>query len=258
MFVSLANYLSILEYRTFIDTLEDSSVYLVFVFSFLFLGTSFWDKKWLRQSQIALTGVCGVVAIIDVYNSIHGLGMVLITVFMAFKYGVFDKRPIVRSLIAIAFTFCMIEISARMDHPNGQWVTGLDAIAYLGLFLFITYLIYSDEIKAYIAKAKHAEAAIDVLRNEREELLEQLSLLDEQIAALQEDTAPFDLDEAGITPRETEVIKALVLFRDTEKELAERLSISPHTVKEHFRHIRRKLGVAKQVEIIDLCRNNFK
>jgi DNA-binding CsgD family transcriptional regulator len=48
---------------------------------------------------------------------------------------------------------------------------------------------------------------------------------------------------AGLTKREVEVLRLLILHR-TDKEIAEVLCISPHTASTHVKHLLSKLGVA--------------
>lgn len=52
-----------------------------------------------------------------------------------------------------------------------------------------------------------------------------------------------------ITKRESEIIECLS-HGLSEKEIGEKLFISPKTVKNHMDSIRRKLGVSKNIEII--------
>jgi DNA-binding NarL/FixJ family response regulator len=53
----------------------------------------------------------------------------------------------------------------------------------------------------------------------------------------------------GVTAREREILR-LLIEDHTQKEIAERLFISPHTVDTHLRNIYRKLGVHSRVGAI--------
>lgn len=55
--------------------------------------------------------------------------------------------------------------------------------------------------------------------------------------------------KVSISERESEVIECLS-HGMSEKEIGEKLYISPKTVKNHLNNIRRKLGVQKNIEII--------
>jgi DNA-binding NarL/FixJ family response regulator len=54
---------------------------------------------------------------------------------------------------------------------------------------------------------------------------------------------------AGLSPREREVL-ALIATGATNAEIAERLFLSPHTVKEHTSALYRKLGVRNRAEAV--------
>lgn len=55
--------------------------------------------------------------------------------------------------------------------------------------------------------------------------------------------------KVSISDRESEVIECLS-HGLSEKEIGEKLYISPKTVKNHLNNIRRKLGIQKNIEII--------
>jgi DNA-binding NarL/FixJ family response regulator len=57
----------------------------------------------------------------------------------------------------------------------------------------------------------------------------------------------------GLTPRELEVLELLHEGAST-RQMAERLSLSPHTVRNHIRHITAKLDVSSRVEALAVAR----
>lgn len=56
----------------------------------------------------------------------------------------------------------------------------------------------------------------------------------------------------GLSPREVELLERVVLG-ETEPEIAERLSISPHTVRTHIKNIYRKLRVRSRAAAVRLA-----
>ncbi len=56
----------------------------------------------------------------------------------------------------------------------------------------------------------------------------------------------------GLTPRELEVIRMLHETGMSNRELARRLGVSPHTIKTHLRVAFRKLGVGNRTELLRL------
>ena len=91
--------------------------------------------------------------------------------------------------------------------------------------------VYSavPEILKEIAENGHEAALLNLL-----DRLEELAIAKK--AGLRSDASPL------LTPRENEV-SALLVQSLTNQEIAERLFISPATVKVHVRHIYEKLGV---------------
>lgn len=65
-----------------------------------------------------------------------------------------------------------------------------------------------------------------------------------------------DLVELGLSPRESEVVE-LLLVGLTHKEIAERLSIAPETVKKHTYSAHRKLGVQNRVQLSYFVQNRL-
>jgi DNA-binding CsgD family transcriptional regulator len=59
----------------------------------------------------------------------------------------------------------------------------------------------------------------------------------------------------NLTPREVEILEVLVNGA-TNKEIARRLWVSPHTVRKHLEHIFEKLGVHTRTEAAALLRRN--
>jgi len=56
----------------------------------------------------------------------------------------------------------------------------------------------------------------------------------------------------GLTPREQETL-GLLLTEASEKEMAARLGISPHTVHDHVKKLYRKLGVGSRAALMALA-----
>ena len=64
---------------------------------------------------------------------------------------------------------------------------------------------------------------------------------------------PVELMRAGITPRELEVLRCVVL-RLSNREIAERLVVSTRTVESHVSALLAKLGVATRRELVTRAR----
>ncbi len=53
----------------------------------------------------------------------------------------------------------------------------------------------------------------------------------------------------ALTPRQTEILRQLQLGRST-RQIAEELSLSPETVRNHVRHVLKALGVHSRLEAV--------
>jgi len=66
---------------------------------------------------------------------------------------------------------------------------------------------------------------------------------------------PWATQKYKLSPREVDVVNLLVLGK-SDKIIHRNIGISIHTVREHLRHIRKKMGVCSRLEIVSilLCR----
>lgn len=264
LFVSIVNLLHGLSNSTLLQELFSSSVFLVFLLSLCMLLTALHNHPFVRGIQVFIFIITGGIAIWDSYSSIYGLGLMILAVLLAYKYGFFHNYPITKIIIWAIALFALIEISARKKYPEGEWMAGLDAIAYLSMFFLTIFIIYQDEIKAYIGKIQEKENEVWKLIENRKTLVSELQKKQQQIVELDKQLEDhidhhkkIDLNKHNITPREEEVIRLLVVYRSSDKEIAEALGISVATVKLHLTHIREKFSVDDRNAIIELCRNNY-
>ncbi|MCP4163728.1 MAG: hypothetical protein GY760_27020, partial [Deltaproteobacteria bacterium] len=162
-------------------------------------------------------------------------------------------------------TFVNVEIAARLQGGN-KWSVGIESIIYLSVFLFLCYLVYSDEIKNYIEANKNSEEKYRNSERKIKEVIKQkntleleLEKIDIELKRLQNDLQPLDLEnEYNISVAEMRVLKTLMVYGGTDQYIADKLCLSYHTVKNHFRKIRIKLNAENREQIIYMCRNNFK
>ncbi len=263
LLVTIFNVIALIQDNSFIDVIKNPSVFTIVIFSIIVFLTVFSDREIFRVLQVAILVIIGVISIIILYTSIFGLGLLILAALLSFKYDYFKTYFKLKAGLVFGFVFAIVEISAQLSGgETAKWVTGLDSIVFISMFLFISYLIYSDEINAYIIKNQDAEDTISKIEKQKDNLTKNMTSLKKKMedldAQLDELTAPVDLDEMGITPAEKRVLEVLVLYGGTDKSIAEHLYLSYHTVKNHFRKIRDKLGVDRRDEIIEMCRNNFK
>ena len=61
--------------------------------------------------------------------------------------------------------------------------------------------------------------------------------------------APIVIEAYSLTPRERDVVGALA-SGDTTSEIAARLFLSPHTVRDHIKTVFEKVGVSSRAELV--------
>ncbi len=263
--IALINFFSCLFSKGLKPALTSPTVYLVIMMMIAFLITAFYDKIGFRYFQIILLLIFSSITIIKAHESIYGIGFLLIATLISFKYGFFKQRAKLKGILLISYTFVNVEIAARLQGGN-KWSVGIESIIYLSVFLFLSYLVYSDEIKNYIEvnknseeKYRNSERKIKEVMKQKNNLELELGKIDIELKKLQNDLHPLDLEnEYNISVAEMRVLKTLMIYGGTDQYIADKLCLSYHTVKNHFRKIRIKLNAENREQIIYMCRNNFK
>jgi two-component system, NarL family, nitrate/nitrite response regulator NarL len=100
----------------------------------------------------------------------------------------------------------------------------------------------------YLLKDMEPEDILDCLRRATQGRVVISQRLTELLAhALREDPRPKRLDQAGLTPREEEIL-ALIARGNSNKLIARELDLAVGTVKVHVKHVLKKLGLRTRVE----------
>jgi DNA-binding NarL/FixJ family response regulator len=104
-------------------------------------------------------------------------------------------------------------------------------------------ILLKDSAPQDLLKAVHAVAAGQYWMGQSAvaSLVEAINLLNEQ-------SAPNQRKTFGLTPRELQMVAAIVEGR-TNKDIAEKFSISEDTVKRHLTNIFDKLGTSNRLEL---------
>ncbi|MPZ49192.1 MAG: hypothetical protein GEU75_07815 [Dehalococcoidia bacterium] len=144
---------------------------------------------------------------------------------------------IVRGLVGLAFTFWVVQVLAVAvfavpDRYSGSESVVLSLVVVAGGLLPVAFFIYL--FRGWM-KPGHSGSAVPITGSPPE------------TAASVE--APVEL----ISARELEVL-ALIAHGDSNKEIAQRLSITVGTVKTHTNNINRKLGTRTRTQAIARAR----
>ncbi len=120
---------------------------------------------------------------------------------------------------------------------------------------------FEKTIENLIGNTKYPELDAKNLKkeiNEKDlEIYELRKKIDKMKENLDKLESPLDLSKYKITPAELKVLKYLVIYTASNREIAERLNINERTVKLHLYNIYNKLGVDNRFAIIELYRYNF-
>ncbi|MGH9335310.1 MAG: response regulator transcription factor, partial [Vicinamibacteria bacterium] len=142
-----------------------------------------------------------------------------------------------------------------LDLGSGGVPSGSDPL-YAGYPLLV---LTDDPVRAREALASGARGALSRttsgprLDRALAAIVEGLVVLDEELAEEALRPPPRSLDSAEeLTPRELEVLEHLALGL-SNREIAERLGVSFHTVKFHVNSILGKLGAASRTEVVALA-----
>ncbi len=120
----------------------------VFSGSLVALLSYFFINNLFKILQLIFITFNAVIAILDTHFSIYGPGLLIIAVILAYKYGFLQNKLKVKLAVILAATLALIEYSARRSMPN-SWITGLDAVLYIILFLTIMYFAFEKEIEQF-------------------------------------------------------------------------------------------------------------
>jgi len=251
---------------------KDPSISLVFIFSVLFFLTRKIRSSAIQILQIIVFLANAALAILDGYDKFHGIGFIILTLLLAYRYGMLEKYTRIKMILLGVFTLFFLELSIHLS-GNDHAGSGLDIILYLIFFLSIIYLIYMNEINRLLRNERVFHKTISDLETEKNKLMvevknHKLEILDKetrihnliiQISNLNSTGEPLKLKEDfNITQREEDVIREFCLNPHlTTKDLALNLNMSLGTIKQHFNSIFRKLKVRSRSDLLNKCKWNF-
>ena len=165
----------------------------------------------------------------------YPLSMVFVTFLLGFKYRLIGKRGFIIYLTAVLVLF---QISA--------WFSGdLMKTPY-----FLLHAIFSLSIIILLLQ-NDFQRHFRLMKGYRDRLIS----LNKQVDRYKDDT--IDISTIDFTPREIEILRALCLTYNSNKDLAESLDISVHTIKTHMKNIFDKTGVDDRYQLIDLFKADF-
>ncbi len=257
--------------RTLLQAVVHPSVLLVFLFSLLLFLTRKNRGTYVRYLQVFIFLANAAVALLDQYDSFAGMGFAILSLILAYRYGLLKKRTKLKLLLLAGFFLFILEFS--IVRKGGDHIgSSINILMYLGFFLTITYLIYSSEINRILNIEMQYKKSLSDMEEEKQQLARdiqahhrdirdkqsRISELEDRIQRLTPPDKTLDFSEFRITPKEEEVIREFCLNTHlTNKEIAHNLGLTTGTVKQHFNRIFRKMGIRSRQELLDKCRWNF-
>lgn len=204
-------------------------------------------KKVSQNIQLLLFFVFGVIGIFDSYESYYGLGLMTLFTIIGLKYKFWHNYTVPKVVVIILIIFLTALLSAAQ---LGRPTAAVNTISFLLFSFTVIGLVYWEEISDHISREadlKQELSALHPIVQNQEKMINRLKKT--------KGVGEFiDLSKCKLTKREFRIIRLLVEYSCSNKELGERLYISENTAKTHVRNIFRKVGVENRWQLIDVCR----
>ncbi len=216
--------------------------FLLFIPGYL---SMFFENKVMKLLQVLAISLTGVANILTSFNEVYGPSLFFMGWLLARQYGYFDIHKKVKYILLIVFFVVMAQVSAYVNNAHVF-------ILKNGLLEFSIFMILF-----ILAIWKDIFDRDEQLFRENRYLKSNYKTIQAKIDTIEKEKIPYDLKGAKITPAEERVLRVLVKYKASNKEIAERLNISESTVKLHLYNIFNKLGADNRFTVIDLCQYNF-
>jgi len=206
----------------------------------------FVENKFLKFFQVLSIALTGVANIVTAYDEVYGPSLFFMAWLLARQYGYFRIKTKLKYILLVSFLVILAQGSAYI-HNTDVFILHNSMLQFsLFMILFVLAIwkdiFYRDE----------------TLLEENKTLRQNYKEIEKKILSIELNKKPFNLKNAHISPAEERVLRILIAYKASNREIAERLNISESTVKLHLYNIFNKLGVDNRFTVIDLCKYNFK
>ncbi|AFG36254.1 response regulator containing a CheY-like receiver domain and an HTH DNA-binding domain [Spirochaeta africana DSM 8902] len=220
-----------------------------------------------QAAQAILVLLIGLIAMEEYPEAIYGHAFLLLGWIMLVQYRLLEgKRLLVATGALLAAALAAISIGIARGVFNLTWVSAFNIIMFDVFVMSVGAVLYRDTLRSYLDKIRFTDTLrrqrsldrkVREIEAERERYLKRVAELEQQLTAVRTEMKPFPLQERGITPAESEVIRVLVERQCSDADIASVLGKSLATVRVQMRSIFEKLGVESRVQVIELCRYNW-
>ena len=97
--------------RPVIEILHDPSISVVFIFSLIVYLTRKIESRVIQYIHIAVFMMNAALALIDGYESFHGMGFIFLTMALSYRYGLLEKYSRIKLIFIALFTLFFLEYS---------------------------------------------------------------------------------------------------------------------------------------------------
>lgn len=167
-----------------------------------------------------------------------GFMQLFLLILLLKKYGLLEHNLLLKVIISAVLLLGFYSYSMMKNDVGVHNIVAY--ILFFISFIICFIIIQFDEIKEYMENEKAYKATIKNLKSELSDISKYV-----------------DPIEAGLTNAELVLLESLCTFRESNAELAVRLSKSENTVKAQIRKILDKIGADNRYHLIELCRNYF-
>ncbi len=271
--VSMVNFILLVStwHATVLEALIFPSFLFIFLFSLILFFTRKIQSPLIQYLQIAIFLINGALSLMDQYDAFHGMGFIMLSLMLAYRYGLLEKHTRKKLILLGLFTMVFLEFSISVsgdDHIGSS----INITLYLIFFLTIIYLIYTSEINHILKFEKTTQETFSAMEKEKKQLEEEIrehhqeiqskafriEELEERIEKLGLSRKPVDLKKFKITPSEEAIIREFCQSPHlTNKEIAHNLGTTTGTIKQYFSKIFKKMEVRSRQELLDKCKWNF-
>ncbi len=231
---------------TFTENILSLNIWLISITLLLGFLTILYENKVMKFIQVFLLILTGTLNMLTSYNEVYGPSLVFMAWLLMRQYGYFDVHKRIKYGILLALLAIIVQFSAFIHNMN-VFILRNDLFQFSIFMVLFLLAIWKDIFERD-----------ERLFKENQHLKSNYREISKKIEEIEKDKKPYDLRSAGVSPAEERVLKTLVLYRASNKEIAERLNISEPTVKLHMYNIFNKLGVDSRFTVIDLCKYNYK
>jgi len=243
--VGIANILNDPGNLGFLKSLAEPTVWFIFLCTMPFIVSIFVENRIFKIIQVSVLFLMGAVNLIDAYEQFYGPAMFLVSWLLMRHYGFLEHRAKTKNAIILITLVGLSQFSAYLHTHEGLYA-GLSTLLYTLFLIIVLLIIWRDMVAQQLA-----------LKKENSALRVDYNNLATQINEIEASQKPYDLKAMKISPAEERVIKTWTIYKASNREIAERLSIAESTVKLHMYNIFNKIGVDNRFAVIDLCKYNF-